>query len=160
MYPCLRQSTGTPWNWEGSSRNMKRHDRARKTRCTVLRIHVDGTGGSTQTSVSPRRYLCVSIRLDAVSADTAGPVFKKGPTASNTLAQPIQHRNGLFPGDTGICEGLSAPSRRKTEKKTRTSNRLTVLQSGRSRHGDILTTLDEVGFDHDTHDHGGRVSRL
>ena len=57
--------------------------------------------------------------------------------AADTGAEAVERGNGLLPGDAGVSDGLA------------------VLEAGGAGRGDVLATLDEVGLEHDTHDHGG-----
>ena len=55
--------------------------------------------------------------------------------AADTGAEAVERGDGLLPGDAGVGDGLA------------------VLEAGGARCGDVLATLDEVGLEHDTHDH-------
>ena len=57
--------------------------------------------------------------------------------AADTGAEAVERGNGLLPGDAGVSDGLA------------------VLEAGGAGCGDVLATLDEVGLEHDTHDHRG-----
>ena len=55
----------------------------------------------------------------------------------HTLAKALERRYGGFPGYAAVRDGLA------------------VLEACGARDGDVLAALDEVGLEHDTHDHRG-----
>ena len=66
------------------------------------------------------------------------------PAASHALAQAVENRHGLLPGDAGICNELSVHHSVTSMHVELTSDRLTVFEAGWSRRWDVLTALNDV----------------
>lgn len=64
------------------------------------------------------------------------------PPSPHALPQPIQHRHRHLPRDTSVGHGL------------------TPFEACTAGGRDVLSAFDEVGFEHDAHDHRGGIGRF
>ena len=91
-------------------------------------------------------------------------LLHQNPAALDALAQPVEHRHGLLPGDARICglKGMSGPdfTGRTDGGGARTCHGDAVLEAGGAVDGDVLAAFDQVRLDHDAHDHRRGVAAL
>ena len=115
----------------------------------------------TRSSAERPRIVVDVLRLIELT-NRAAAVLKS--QAADALAQPVEHRHGLLPGDARICElkGMSGPDLegRTDGSGARTCHGHAVLEAGGAVDGDVLAAFDQVRLDHDAHDHRRGVAGL
>lgn len=130
-----------------------------------------GRAGSSLSVRAVRSPICRAIRRSAVRNLHSVDRFCNRLDAhrfathvltapAHALAQAVEHGHGLFPGDARVCTRGQHIGGGWEVLRGLTGDGLAVLEPCGTRDGDVLAALDEVGLEHDAHDHLRGVARL